>query len=265
MQRVFPTQLRVVSATNNLVEAEESKKGYYDATSKNTLLIGTRANDRIMMSSPGNWYESYVFTLKKDAKEEKPSTKPQVPSEGLTLPEAGSTAEIALRSETKDAVTEAKTVEREGSSNEDDDSLLRLIKKDNLDEFDLWRIVSHVIKTECGRKVLWKQGDKFLTIHGINAAQADKIFHLMEHTLTKHKFKYAITSKWLFSVFSKGNVPDVREKVRKRRKRASVGSAKEVPAKLHVAQPPARPKVKPTYNTWAAVLQSNNGYDDDEY
>jgi len=65
MKRIFPTQLKVVSDRSSLIDAEEAKKGYYDSNSKNSIRIGVQGNQFLYLSSPGNWYRSYIFELLK--------------------------------------------------------------------------------------------------------------------------------------------------------------------------------------------------------
>jgi len=167
MKRIFPTQLKVVSTRDQLVESEEVKKGYYDATSKNSIRIGVQGNQYLYLSSPGNWYRSYIFKL-------------------LKIPAA--------------------------TDDEPD-------VDDNV-EYDGWRLVAQLVKTECGRKVIHRPGDTYVTLAGINKDLAKQFYYLTKHTLTKLGVEFTVSHTLVFSAMGSATPPDVREKPKRKRTKA---------------------------------------------
>lgn len=169
MKRVFPTQLRVVQEQSQLVTDEEIQKGYYDPSSKNSVRVGVNGTHAIYLSSPGNWYRNYVFTI-------------------LKIPE-----------EITHQTNEREEVERKGS-----------------DDYDVWRIVSQLIKTECGRKVIHRPGQKYVTLAGMNKDMAKQFYYLTKHTLTKMGVEFKLSYS-IFSPFGSATPPDVRVKPKRKR------------------------------------------------
>jgi len=191
MKRVFPTQLRVVDDASQLNSEEESKKGYYDPSSKNSIRIGVRGRSAIYLFSPGNWYRHYVFTI-------------------LNIPELPK-----IHAECAAGATESF----ENMDIDDDESKVPIennVSKN--DDYDLWRIVSQLIKTECGRKVIHRPGQNYLKLAGINKDMAKQFYYLMKHTLAKMGVDFKLTYA-LFSPFGSATVPDVREKPKRKRQK----------------------------------------------
>lgn len=185
MRRLFPTQLRIVSRATELDAEEESKKLYYDARSRNYIQIGVNCDtDCLYISSPGNWYKSYCFKL--------------------DLVKAA-----VVPAEQKDVVDEEE--EEEKRHNNGGDQLCG-------DAHDLWRIVAQIIKCEMGRKAIYTLGSRYLVIPHINSTMSTQVYYLVKHVLTRLGIKFTRSSS-LFSHFSTATVPDVREKVRRRRNR----------------------------------------------
>lgn len=185
MKRVFPTQLRVVDNRAELNPVDEAKKGYYDVNSKNTIRVGVRGRSAIYLSSPGNWYRYYVFTI-------------------LNIPEL---SKIHFADEGEDVVEE---------DNREKNVQHPVVVKS--DDYDVWRIVSQLIKTECGRKVIHHPGQKYVTLAGINKDMAKQFYYLTKHTLTKMGVEFRLTYA-LFSPFGSATPPDVREKPKRKRQK----------------------------------------------
>jgi hypothetical protein len=193
MKRVFPTQLRVVDERTQLNAGEESKKGYYDAESKNAVLVGVRETNVIYISSPGNWYRHYIFKILK------------IPTTLFKNPEDADDAE--------------------------DDEKTDLVEND---KYDIWRILAQLIKTECGRKVIHKPGQNYLTICGMNKDMAKQFYYLTKHMLVKIGVQFKLTYS-LFSPFGDATAPDVRVKPKRKRQK-----------KINMIQPPRQ-------NAWTVV------------
>lgn len=92
---------------------------------------------------------------------------------------------------------------------------------DNLtDTQRLWKIIACVVKTECGRKVIHKNGDTVIRVHGINKTQAKQIYYLFKHVLHTKGISYTLASSWRAAPKKRFDAPEIREKPpRRRRKR----------------------------------------------
>lgn len=187
MKRVFPTQLRVVDDRGQLNTEEESKKGYYDVTTKNSIRIGVNGLQAIYLSSPGNWYRSCIFTI-------------------INLPKVSGLY-----------VADAQDIAENGGLVHDVDEISVCAEpRPSDDPYDLWRIVASVVKTECGRKVTFQQGKKYVTVEGINKDMAKQFYYLLKHSLSKIGAEFKVSYS-LLSPFSADTAPDVREKPRRKR------------------------------------------------
>lgn len=182
--RLYPTELKVVKSVEHLAVDVESVKGYYDAKTSNTLQIGVRGSSRIYLNSPGNWYRAYTFKitgLPKNSSSNNSSSGPSSP----------------------------KNV---------DNNMEQLIKLKLSDEPDeLWKLVAEVIEGRLGRTVLHNDNDTFITLTNINSSMAKDVYYLFKNALKTKGYEFSVTYHLLSNPMSKGNVPDVRAKQKKRR------------------------------------------------
>lgn len=208
MRRLYPTQLRVVSRASELDHEEESKKLYFDPLSKNSLQIGVNIDTNcIYISSPGNWYKSYAFKVELSTHTVEVKDTAVKPTVDLKSTNAALTKDVA---ELIDAVEEEEREERRGNNGNDD-----LCG----DEFDLWRIVSQIIKTEMGRKVVHSPDRRYLVVTNINYDMAKGFYYLLKHVLNRLGIKYTRSSSLFSPPFTTATMPNVREKIRRRRNR----------------------------------------------
>lgn len=187
MKRLYPTQLRVVSKATDLIESEESKKGYFDPSAKGCLQIGVDCDRRCLyISSPGNWYKSYTFRLKRSTK----------------------TLTVAASAEEKD-----------GNGGDDCDTAVNYGEEHVIrgDDCDLWRIAALLIRDQMGRKAIHNSDCRFLTVSNISSTMAKQFYYLTKHVLTRLGVDYTISSSLFSPPFYSASMPDVREKPKRRR------------------------------------------------
>lgn len=86
-------------------------------------------------------------------------------------------------------------------------------------EENLWRVVANVVKTQCGRKVLYHEGDHFVTVPHMNHAQIKQMYYLIKHTLTNEGLQYKVSSSFFNPPYTKMIEPDIRVKPKRRRRK----------------------------------------------
>lgn len=82
----------------------------------------------------------------------------------------------------------------------------------------LWKIIAAIVKTECGRKVLHQDGDRYVTVPCMTRDQIDQMYHITKHVLKRLKVSYTKQSSWRAPPFSRTDIVIVKEKTRRRRK-----------------------------------------------
>lgn len=85
--------------------------------------------------------------------------------------------------------------------------------------YALWKLVAIVVKTECGRKAMYSEGARYITISHLTRNHTKQIYYLMKHVLTRMDIRFSVSGSWLAPSFHSADAPDVRERVRRRRKR----------------------------------------------
>ena len=90
----------------------------------------------------------------------------------------------------------------------------------------LWRLISQLVKTGCGRSVKCQEGQRYVTVTHLSKKQAKEMYHLMKHILAQCGIQYTMSSSWISAPFTKAEIPDVREKARRVRRRTLVAENK---------------------------------------
>lgn len=193
MMRVFPTQLKVVNNQRDLKPDEEGVKGYYNAKSKGCLQIGV-SNNKIYLNSPHNWYRSYTLVLN-------PTTLPTPAS--ISVFNQGVAPDAAAAASKSDDEEEGEVVVAEPGSTVG----------------SVWRIVASVLKTHCGRKVVYVPGEHYVTVPFVGKSEVKRIYYQFQHVLSSLKVEYSLSNSWFSPSFSSALVPDVRTKPKRRRKK----------------------------------------------
>lgn len=196
MRRIFPTQLKIVERASDLVPGEEVRKGYYKQDGKHVVQIAVSSRtNQLYLTAPGVWYRSYVFTI------DMPSLLKRQQQQQQQSPNEYDDDDD---DDDADSIEEGQVVESRTTQ-------------------ALWKLVATVVKTECGRKAVYHDGDAFLTVTNLTRDHTKQIYYLMKHVLTRMDVSFRVSSSWSTPSFTSTEVPDVRVKTRRRRKRKAPG------------------------------------------
>lgn len=185
IKRIFPTQLKVVDTIDLLVPEEEGRRGYYSQNGKLVVDIAVKGPNQIFITCP-SWYKSYTFTIDVDVLQAQQQKQLQ------QMPQSSSSSYAAVEEE------ETRPLSRTNA---------------------LWKLIATVVKSECGRRALYKDGERFIRVTHLLKNHAKQLYYLMKHVLMRMAVPFKLDSTWYTPSFAETEIPDIRERQKRRRKR----------------------------------------------